>query len=100
MPNPLLAPLLRFFGRLSYPRLFALTAALFVADVIVPDMGTEQLEGEVHGVLPGLPILYMSGYPQDDILSRGLLKRDRPFLQKPFTGEDLATEVERVIRRA
>lgn len=38
MPNPLLAPLLRFFGRLSYPRLFALTAALFVADVIVPDM--------------------------------------------------------------
>jgi len=38
MPNPLLAPLLRFFGRLSYPRLFALTAALFVADLIVPDV--------------------------------------------------------------
>ena len=38
MPNPLLAPLLRFLGRLSYPRLFALTAALFVADVVVPDL--------------------------------------------------------------
>ena len=38
MPNPLLAPVMRFFGRLSYPRLFALTAALFVADLVVPDV--------------------------------------------------------------
>jgi hypothetical protein len=38
MPNPLLAPVLRFFGRLSYPRLFALTAALFAVDVVVPDI--------------------------------------------------------------
>lgn len=37
MANPLLAPLFRFFGRLSYPRLFALTAALFAVDVVVPD---------------------------------------------------------------
>lgn len=38
MPNPLLAPLLRFLGRLSYPRLFALTAALFAIDLVIPDM--------------------------------------------------------------
>jgi len=38
MPNPLLAPLLRFVGRLSYPRLFALTAALFAIDLVIPDM--------------------------------------------------------------
>lgn len=37
MPNPLLAPLLRWLGRLSYPRLFLLVSALFVADVIIPD---------------------------------------------------------------
>ena len=37
MVNPLLAPLLRFFSRLSYPRLFALTAGLFVLDVVIPD---------------------------------------------------------------
>jgi hypothetical protein len=37
MPNPLLAPLLRWVGRLSYPRLFLVTAVLFVVDVIVPD---------------------------------------------------------------
>jgi hypothetical protein len=38
MPNPLLGPLLRWFGKLSYPRLFAIAAFLFVADTLVPDM--------------------------------------------------------------
>ena len=38
MPNPLVAPLLRWLGRLSYPRLFLLTAALFLIDLVVPDM--------------------------------------------------------------
>ena len=37
MANPLLAPVLHFFGRLSYPRLFALTAGLFAFDVVIPD---------------------------------------------------------------
>jgi hypothetical protein len=38
MPNPLLAPVLRWFGRLSYPKLFLLTAVLFVGDTLVPDV--------------------------------------------------------------
>lgn len=37
MANPLLAPLLRWLGKLSYPRLFMLAAGLFIADVIIPD---------------------------------------------------------------
>lgn len=38
MPNPLLGPLLRWFGKLSYPRLFAVAAVLFVADLLIPDV--------------------------------------------------------------
>ena len=38
MANPLLAPVLGFLGKLSYPRLFALTAALFALDVVTPDL--------------------------------------------------------------
>jgi len=37
MANPLLAPLMGFLGRLSYPRLFLLTAGLFALDLVVPD---------------------------------------------------------------
>ena len=72
---------------------------LLLTDVIVPDMGTEELAGEVHKVVPKLPILYMSGYPRDDILARGLLRKDQPFLQKPFTSDDLTREVGRMIQR-
>ena len=73
--------------------------SLLLTDVIVPDMGTEELEGQVHALRPELPILYMSGYPRDDILDRGLLREDQPFLQKPFTSEDLASDVGRIISR-
>jgi len=37
MANPLLGPIIGWFGKLSYPRLFALTAALFAFDVVIPD---------------------------------------------------------------
>lgn len=37
MANPLLAPLMGFLGRLSYPRLFVVTAALFLVDLVIPD---------------------------------------------------------------
>jgi hypothetical protein len=38
MPNPTAALVRRVFGRLRYPRLLALTAALFLADLVVPDL--------------------------------------------------------------
>jgi hypothetical protein len=38
MANLLLGPLMRWFGRLSFPRLFLVTAALFVVDVVIPDI--------------------------------------------------------------
>ncbi|MDH5824377.1 hypothetical protein QFW77_15495 [Luteimonas sp. RD2P54] len=37
MRTLLLAPLMRWFARLSYPRLFAVTGGLFLLTVLVPD---------------------------------------------------------------
>lgn len=37
MRHLLLAPLLRWLGRLSYPRLFMVTATLFALSVLIPD---------------------------------------------------------------
>lgn len=37
MRHLLLAPLLRWLGRLSYPRLFVVTATLFLLSVLIPD---------------------------------------------------------------
>jgi hypothetical protein len=38
MANPLVAPILGFVGRLSFPRLFMLTAGLFLLDFLIPDV--------------------------------------------------------------
>jgi Family of unknown function (DUF6116) len=38
MANPIIGPILGFLGRLSYPKLFMLTATLFVVDFIIPDI--------------------------------------------------------------
>ena len=37
MPNLLLAPVMRWLSRLSYPRLFLVAALLFIVDLVVPD---------------------------------------------------------------
>lgn len=37
MRNPILGPLLRWLGRLSYPKLFLVATALFLATLVVPD---------------------------------------------------------------
>jgi Family of unknown function (DUF6116) len=37
MANPLLTPILGFLGRLSFPRLFMLAAALWGLDMLIPD---------------------------------------------------------------
>ncbi|MFZ5636838.1 MAG: DUF6116 family protein [Pseudomonadota bacterium] len=37
MANPLVAPILGFLSRLSFPRLFVLMAALFLVDTLIPD---------------------------------------------------------------
>jgi len=38
MANPLLGPVLRYFSRLSHPRLFAVIAGLFALDLVIPDL--------------------------------------------------------------
>ena len=67
-------------------------------DVVLPDVGTDELAHRMHGLSPDLPILYMSAYAWDDVLQRGLIRKEAPFLQKPFTAEELMRGVGKVLR--
>jgi two-component system, cell cycle sensor histidine kinase and response regulator CckA len=60
-----------------------------LSDVIVPDIGTNDLEQDLRERRPDLPILYMSGYSRDEMVGRGLVPPGGAFLQKPFTPEEL-----------
>lgn len=56
MSNPLLAPILGYASRLRFPTLFKIVAALFIIDLVTPDL---------------IPILTF-GMPFDEILMGAL----------------------------
>ena len=72
---------------------------LIVADVVMPGMDGPELARKALTLRPGLPVLFMSGYTDDEVVRRGLLDAGQPFLQKPFTPEALGEQVAGMLRR-
>jgi PAS domain S-box-containing protein len=70
---------------------------LVVTDVVMPGMNGREFVEALHDRSPGIPVLYMSGYTNDDIIRRGLMDSSVAFLQKPFTAKALARLVRSVL---
>jgi len=70
---------------------------LVVTDVVMPGMTGRELVDALRAQRPGVRVLYMSGYTDDDIVRRGLLTANVAFLQKPFTGKSLGRRVRSVL---
>ncbi len=66
---------------------------LVLCDVILPEMSGRELGRRLSAIRPSTPILYMSGYPGHDVIERGLIGHDAPFIGKPFTADGLASSV-------
>jgi two-component system, cell cycle sensor histidine kinase and response regulator CckA len=73
---------------------------LVLSDLAMPCLGGRTMGDRLRDARPGLPVLFMSGYPEDDIRRRGMLEEGRPFIQKPFTPHDLARKVREVLDRS
>ncbi|HET6837787.1 MAG TPA: PAS domain S-box protein [Gemmatimonadales bacterium] len=71
--------------------------SLVVADVVMPDMGGQQMATRMAERWPGVPVLFTSGYTGLDVVSRGLLEPGREFLQKPLAPETLARKVREMV---
>jgi two-component system cell cycle sensor histidine kinase/response regulator CckA len=72
---------------------------LLITDVILHGMDGPELARRAKELRPELPVLFISGYTDDEIVRRGLLEAGQPFLQKPFTPESLSNEVAGLLRR-
>jgi CheY-like chemotaxis protein len=55
----------------------------------MPGMNGREFARRLAERWPDVPVLFMSGYPGNDVVQRGILDLDAPFLQKPFTTERL-----------
>ena len=64
---------------------------LLVADLVLPQMRGPDLARILRTDHPGLPVLFLSGYPDEPVPA------DQPFLAKPFAAEQLLHAVLRAI---
>ena len=66
---------------------------LVVTDVEMPTLGGRGMVAELNELSPGIKVLFMSGYTDNEILRRGLRVEETHFLQKPFSAESLKAAV-------
>ncbi len=66
---------------------------LLVTDVMMPGLSGPKLAARLHQQMPGLPVLFMSGYPEDALEEVRGLNIETDFLAKPFTSAAMARRV-------
>jgi hypothetical protein len=71
---------------------------VLLTDVVMPGMSGRELADAVAQHLPGLPVVYMSGYSHDVIAHQGVLERGLLLVEKPFTDASLLRTVGAALR--
>ncbi len=66
---------------------------LLATDVIMPEMNGRELSARLLRSRPEMKCLFMSGYTANIIANQGVLKKGVPFIQKPFSKNELAIKV-------
>jgi signal transduction histidine kinase/ActR/RegA family two-component response regulator len=70
---------------------------IVVTDLIMPGLSGVDLAQRLTVLRAGARVLYMSGYTDNAIVRNGLLADGAPFLQKPFTPEELLKKLRDVL---
>jgi two-component system cell cycle sensor histidine kinase/response regulator CckA len=70
---------------------------LLITDVIMPGMNGRVLAERVTAALPNIRVLFVSGYTENFIVDRGVLKNGIEFLAKPYSLEQLSRRVREVL---
>ncbi len=70
---------------------------LVLTDVVMPELGGAEFARHVEQLQPGLPVLFMSGFTDHEVVRRGLLDPGAPYLQKPFDAATLGRRVREIL---
>ncbi len=70
---------------------------MLVADVVMPGMSGVQLGQELASVIPGLTVLYMSGYAGGVVMEGQPFDPGEAFVQKPFTPDALLSKMRQLL---
>jgi CheY-like chemotaxis protein len=70
---------------------------LLITDVVMPGLTGSELAQRLTAERTEMKVLFISGYTDDAVILRGVLSKEMPFLQKPFTIAQLARKVREVL---
>jgi CheY-like chemotaxis protein len=68
-----------------------------LTDVAMPGIGGRELGATIAHCWPRIRVLYMSGFPAQRMVNEGALDPSQPFIQKPFTSEQLGRKVRELL---
>lgn len=68
-----------------------------VTDVAMPGIGGRELGETIARCWPQIRVLYMSGFAANRMVNDGALDPSVPFIQKPFTSEQLGRRVRELL---
>jgi CheY-like chemotaxis protein len=68
-----------------------------LTDVAMPGIGGRELGETVARCWPQIRVLYMSGFAAKRMMNEGALDPSVPFIQKPFTSEQLGRKVREML---
>lgn len=71
---------------------------LLLTDVMMPGLSGPQLAEALREGVPSLPVIFMSGYPEDALAAVPGLHLETDFLAKPFTSASLGDRVTAKLR--
>ncbi len=72
--------------------------ALLLTDVVMPQVSGVELAAWYRTAYPDGAVIFLSGYPNDDLFRRGLSTEDIQFVQKPFTAAKILEAVDEALR--
>jgi len=73
---------------------------LVLADLVLPGLSGPELVEKLRADRPGMQVLYISGYREDDDRVRRLVDAGKAFFPKPFTAFAIAEKVHQILATA
>src|SRR6185503_3500516 len=73
---------------------------LLVSDVVMPELSGPELATRIRTVHPSIRVLLVSGYNAEAVARHGVDGSAPSFLQKPFTGNQLAKKIRELLSAA
>ena len=65
----------------------------------MPGMNGREVAEQLAKSSEDIPVLYMSGYTDDEVIHRGVRDLSSRFIQKPFTAAELTRKVDEVLSK-